>query len=104
MDLLIDEDYKELLKCLLVDRYFGYCPQIDRLIEKMIFNLHNNSITLDKVSRMLGYIQGTLIERRTLLNPKRDRYMTVLTERDYTRPIFQAYYKSRGINQQTIEV
>ncbi len=56
------------------------------LIEEAIENHHK--YPLDKLSRWLGFIQGTLIERG---------YTSIDEERNVTRPLFQEAYQNEGI-------
>jgi hypothetical protein len=55
----------------------------------------DNLMTEDKASRFLGYIQGVLTFVKVL---------SVEEERKFTRPLFQKYYKKRGLTQKTISL
>lgn len=68
--------------------------RLSALSETAIINLKEQTITYDKANRWVGFIQGVLIA---------NGITTVENERDYTRPLFQSYYKSCGITQDRID-
>ncbi|AXH72424.1 MAG: hypothetical protein [Caudoviricetes sp.] len=51
--------------------------------------ISNDSLSEDKISRWLGFIQGVIVMKG---------YTTVNTERDFSRPMFHRVYKENGIS------
>jgi len=64
-------------------------------IEKMLKELPNLNMSIDKSSRFLGFIQGVLCAYGII---------DVDQERNETRKLFQKYYKENQITQETIDI
>ncbi len=88
----------------LFDRYYDMSikhPSIDlkfsisQLCEVAVYHLTEQTITFDKANRWLGFVQGVLISHDITTSD---------IERDYTRPLFQSYYKEHNILQDKISV
>lgn len=80
---------------IMMDRYLYIAREIgdEHLIK--FCTASNDLVNPDKLSRWVGYVQGTLIERGVL---------DTKFERDFSRPIYQPIYAAQGYTTETIEI
>jgi len=91
----LSKDYLKIIK----NEKWGYLQEetSKEHIEKLLIKIINNTkefATIDKLSRLFGYIQGILVSE-SLINVKE--------ERNRTRKLFKKVYKKHGYDQKTIE-
>ena len=86
---------KDIVKAL-VTRYgpmLDHSLASDRLRDMMIVLLENaDDWPVDKTNRWLGFIQGVMWTRDLI---------DIDEERNFTRPLFHAYYEAQGIEKPT---
>lgn len=74
----------------LENRYCSLDSKYNEMIHRMFLKLkeHCDDWPADKTGRWIGFIQGVLFAEGLL---------DINTERDFTRPLFHAYYRENGI-------